>query len=77
MYCLINEQECFIRFKTQPASLLNGFKHDSANSIETYCLISILYIKNTNTIDTALLVFFIIIKNIRFKAIAREILWLT
>ena len=38
-YCLINEQECFIRFKatsasgfrpnkTRPASLLNGFKHD-------------------------------------------------
>ena len=28
-YCLINEQECFIRSKaTRPASLLNGFKHD-------------------------------------------------
>ena len=40
MYCLINEQECFIRFKTRgdsqvfipdktrTASLLNGFKNE-------------------------------------------------
>jgi hypothetical protein len=48
MYCLINEQECFIRFKATSAQIQ-----------WIYCLISILYIKNTNedttTIDTALM----------------------
>ena len=28
MYCLINEQECFIPDKTRTASLLNGFKNE-------------------------------------------------
>ena len=28
MYCLINEQECFIPDKTRNASLLNGFKNE-------------------------------------------------
>ena len=35
MYCLINEQECFIRFKTtraQPTSLLNRFKNEPRNN---------------------------------------------
>ena len=49
--------------KTRPASLLTASNTTTLNSIDLYCLISILYIKNTNedttTIDTALLVFFI------------------
>ena len=28
IYCLINEQECFIPDKTRTASLLNGFKNE-------------------------------------------------
>ena len=52
-YCLINEQECFLRFKATTNSI-----------IYTALLVFFtVYIKNTNkdttTIDTALLVFFI------------------
>ena len=53
MYCLINEQECFIRF--------NGFKHDYKFNRYTALLAGILYHTNedTTTIETALSVFFI------------------
>jgi hypothetical protein len=65
MYCLINEQECVIRFKATSA-LNDDLRLQTRPQIQKiYWLISILYIKNTNentrttTIDTALLVFFI------------------